>query len=237
MQRSVWSDLWVIQQDDSTTLQSIYSMQWWWPLQRRRNKICWRIVKYMLSDFLEILILGKKRTTWYFMVSKQARTIHHKNWPRPVTTAWNRLISYIFHFTSEYKQYFHVKIHLGWTLCFFFFGSHTFVPLSRMCQKQTAVPHSSTESEIISLDTGLRLDGFAHSGTLELLLNLFLEIFPVFQINGGDLIVILINTTSLIIKSMWWKDIDAILSNVQSARQEALLYVFWGQWSCDQDEY
>ena len=70
-------DLWVIQQDDSTTLQSIYSMQWWWPLQRRRNKICWRIVKYMLSDFLEILILGKKRTTWYFMVSKQARTIHH----------------------------------------------------------------------------------------------------------------------------------------------------------------
>ena len=28
-----------------------------------------------------------------------------------------------------------------------------------MCQKQTAVSHSSTESEIISLDTGLRLDG------------------------------------------------------------------------------
>ena len=28
-----------------------------------------------------------------------------------------------------------------------------------MCKKQTAVFHSSTESEIISLDTGLRLDG------------------------------------------------------------------------------
>ena len=28
-----------------------------------------------------------------------------------------------------------------------------------MCKKQTAVSHSSTESEIISLDTGLRLDG------------------------------------------------------------------------------
>ena len=27
-----------------------------------------------------------------------------------------------------------------------------------MCKKQTAVSHSSTESEIISLDTGLRLD-------------------------------------------------------------------------------
>ena len=28
-----------------------------------------------------------------------------------------------------------------------------------MCKKQTAVSQSSTESEIISLDTGMRLDG------------------------------------------------------------------------------
>ena len=28
-----------------------------------------------------------------------------------------------------------------------------------MCKKQTAVSHSSTESEIIPLDAGLRLDG------------------------------------------------------------------------------
>ena len=28
-----------------------------------------------------------------------------------------------------------------------------------MCQKQTSVSHSSTESEIIFLDAGLRLDG------------------------------------------------------------------------------
>ena len=46
----------------------------------------------------------------------------------------------------------------GGTLCIF--GSHTFVPTSWMCKKQTSVSHSSTESEIISLDTGLRLDGF-----------------------------------------------------------------------------
>ena len=39
------------------------------------------------------------------------------------------------------------------------FGSHTLVPISWMCKKQTSVSHSSTESEIISLDTGLRLDG------------------------------------------------------------------------------
>ena len=45
----------------------------------------------------------------------------------------------------------------GGTLCVF--GSHTFVPISWMCKKQTSVSHSSTESEIISLDAGLRLGG------------------------------------------------------------------------------
>ena len=46
----------------------------------------------------------------------------------------------------------------GGTLCVF--GSHTFVPISWMSKKQTSVSHSSTESAIISLDAGLRLDGF-----------------------------------------------------------------------------
>ena len=45
----------------------------------------------------------------------------------------------------------------GGTLCIF--GSHTFVPISWMCKKQTSVSHSSSESEIISLDAGLRMDG------------------------------------------------------------------------------
>ena len=45
----------------------------------------------------------------------------------------------------------------GGTLCVF--GSHTFVPISWMCKKQSSVSHSSTESEIIFLDAGLRLDG------------------------------------------------------------------------------
>ena len=44
----------------------------------------------------------------------------------------------------------------GGTLCVF--KSHTFVPISWMCTNQTAVSHSSTESEIISLDAGLRFD-------------------------------------------------------------------------------
>ena len=39
------------------------------------------------------------------------------------------------------------------------FGSHTLVPDSLMCEKQTAVSHNSTESENISFDAGLRMDG------------------------------------------------------------------------------
>ena len=38
-----------------------------------------------------------------------------------------------------------------------FSEGHTFVPISWMCKKQTLVSHSSTESEIISLDAGLRM--------------------------------------------------------------------------------
>ena len=49
----------------------------------------------------------------------------------------------------------------GGILCIF--GSHTFVPVSWMCKKQTSVSCSSTESEVISLDAGLRMDGISRS--------------------------------------------------------------------------
>ena len=54
------------------------------------------------------------------------------------------------------------------------FGSHTFVPISWTCKKQTWVPHSSTEAEIISLDAGLRMDGIP-ALTLR---DLVIEVFP-----------------------------------------------------------
>ena len=40
-----------------------------------------------------------------------------------------------------------------------FSEAFTFVPISWMCKKQTSVSHSSKESEIISLDAGLKMDG------------------------------------------------------------------------------
>ena len=48
-----------------------------------------------------------------------------------------------------------------------------FVPISWMCKKQTSVSHSSTESEIISLDTGLRLDGLPALELWDLIVSVF----------------------------------------------------------------
>ena len=59
----------------------------------------------------------------------------------------------------------------GGALCIF--GSHAFVPISWMCKKQTAVFHSSTESEIISLDIGLRLDGLPALELWDLIVSVF----------------------------------------------------------------
>ena len=39
-----------------------------------------------------------------------------------------------------------------------------------MCKKQTSVSHSSTESEIISLDAGLRMDGIPALDLLDLVI-------------------------------------------------------------------
>ena len=51
----------------------------------------------------------------------------------------------------------HSKSTSGRILCIF--GSRTVVSISWICKKQTSVSHNSTESEIISLDAGLRMDG------------------------------------------------------------------------------
>ena len=112
-------------------------------------------------------------------MKKLARSI--TKWTKACDKRLCRLISYIHH-TCEYKQYCYVgdtakqcrlglfqdsdfagdledsKSTSGGTLCVF--GSHTLVPISWMCKKQTSVSHSSTESEIISLDAGFRVDGF-----------------------------------------------------------------------------
>ena len=134
------------------------------------SKLCSQIV----LKCLYLARIGRPDILW--SVNKLARSI--TKWTKACDKRLCRLISYIHH-TCEYKQYCHVgktakqcrlglfqdsdfaledsKSTSGGTLCVL--GSDTFVPISSMCKKQTSVSHSSTESEIISLDAGLRLDG------------------------------------------------------------------------------
>ena len=148
------------------------------------SNVCSQIV----ITCLYLVRIGRLDTLW--SVNKLSRS--STKWTKACDKRLCRLISYIHH-TCEYKQCCHVgntdkqcrlglfqdsdfagdledsKSTSGGTLCVF--GSHTFVPISWMCKKQTSVSHSSTESKIISLDAGLRLDGVP---ALDLLLGLFL---------------------------------------------------------------
>ena len=136
------------------------------------SKVCSQIV----LKCLYLARIGRPEILW--SVNKLARSI--TKWTKACDKRLNRLISYIHH-TCEYKQYCHVgntakqcrlelfqdsdfardladsKSTSVGILCIF--GSHTFVPISWMCEKQTSVSQSSKESEIISLDAGLRRDG------------------------------------------------------------------------------
>ena len=106
-----------------------------------------------------------------------------------------------------------------------FWKSYIFVPISWMCKKQTSVSHSSTESEIISLDTGLRLDGLPALELWDLIVSVFGNISHISDRTGKP-----VNGENKHHKSHnkidVMQDIDSVPSNVQSARQEALLYVF-----------
>ena len=111
----------------------------------------------------------------------------------------------------------------GGALCIF--GSHTFVPISWMCKKQTSVSHSSTESEIISLDTGLRLDGLPALELWDLIVSVLGNISRVSDGSGKPEIDDHKRQKSHSRIEML-QDIDFVPSNVQSANREALLYVF-----------
>ena len=98
----------------------------------------------------------------------------------------------------------------GGTSCIF--GSRTFVPISWM----------STESEIISLDTGLRLDGLPVLELWDLIVSVLGNVSHISDgtgqpVNGKNKSHNKIDVV---------KDIDLVPSNVQSASREALLYVF-----------
>ena len=122
------------------------------------SQVCSQIV----LNVLFLARIGRPDILW--SVNKLGRWM--TKWTKACDKRLNRLISYIHH-TCEYKQYCYVgntakqcrlglfqdsdfagdledsKSTSGGTLCVL--GSHTFVPISWMCKKQTSVSHSSAE--------------------------------------------------------------------------------------------
>ena len=94
-----------------------------------------------------------------------------------------------------------------------------------MCKKQTADSHNATEPEIISLDTGLRLDGLLALELWDLIVSVFGSVSLISDRTGR-----LDNDFKQHQKSQGkinvMENIDSVPSNVQSSRQEAELYVF-----------
>ena len=129
---------------------------------------------------------------FFWSVNKLARAV--TKWTKECDKRLARLISYIHH-TSEHRQYCYVgntaqQCRLGLFRDSDFareiedskstsggilriFGSHTFVPISWMCKKQTSVSHSTTEAEIISLDAVLRMDGIPALTLWDLVIEVF----------------------------------------------------------------
>ena len=105
-----------------------------------------------------------------------------------------------------------------------FLGSHTFVPISWMCKKQTSVLHSSTESEIISLGAGLRLDGLPALELWDLIVSVLGNMTQTTVRPGRPVIIDRSQRSQG--KTDALNNIDCVPSNVQSSHQEALLNVF-----------
>ena len=110
----------------------------------------------------------------------------------------------------------------------------TLVPKSWMCKKQTSVSRSSTESEIISLDAGLRLDGITALDLWDLIVAVLQGNTYQSHKERGDPCTNLVSAAphklQMRKKSHGMIDdpdnVDFISSNVHSSRQGALLYVF-----------
>ena len=113
------------------------------------------------------------------------------------------------------------------------FGSHTFVPASWMCKKQTSASHSSTESGIISLDAGLRLYGIPALDLWDLIVAVLGNTNQSNKARGDpDTNLVRVNPHKLPTRKKFHGMIDDldnvgfISSNVHSSRKEVLLYIF-----------
>ena len=193
--------------------------------------------------------IGRPDILW--SVNKLARSV--TKWTQACDRRLARLISYI-HFTSDYRQYCHVgtaaqhcrlglfqdsdfaadlkdsKSTSGGVLCLF--ESRTFVPISWICKKQTSVSHSSTESEIISLDAGLRMNGLPALDLWDLVIEVLgmdLRIPKPTQACARETGVDIQSTRKIqqvLDQNVDLSNMDQVPSNAHLSEKESQLYIF-----------
>ena len=135
------------------------------------------------------------------------------------------------HFVGDLED---SKFTSGGTFCVY--GSHTFFPNSWMCKKQTSVSHSSTESEIVSLNAGLRLNGIPALDLWDLIVAVLHGKTNQSNQAREDRCTNLLEVHAAPHKLQTRKklhgmiddldNVDFMSSNVNSSRQEAFLCVF-----------
>ena len=194
MQRKVWCDIanWRTEQLNNYTKYQRHALTTI-NLKKKKWDLFWRFVNMWLSNWSEMLVFGTNWNAWYSMVCEQICTwCHQMN-----QSLWQTFSTFalFLHHTSEFKQSCLVgntaqqcrlglfqdsdfagyledsKSTSGGLLCIL--GSHSFVPISWMCKKQTSVSHTSTESEIISLDASIRMDGIPALNLWDLVTEVF----------------------------------------------------------------
>ena len=236
VRRNVWSDIVSFYKVSTLCIDDHHFKEEEMKSVGELSQVCSQIV----LKCLYLARIGRPDIPW--SVNKLARSI--TKWTKACDKRLSRLISHIHH-TCEYKQYCHVgntvkhcrlglfqdsdfagdledsKSTSGGTLCIF--GSHTFVPISWMCKKQTSVSNSSTESEIISLDAGLRLDGIPALDLWDLIVSVLGNTIQAPERPGRPVMTDKSQRSQG--KTDVLNNIDCVPSNVQSSHQEAL-YVF-----------
>ena len=117
-------------------------------------------------------------------------------------------------------------------------------PRSWMCKEQTSVSHSSTESGVKSLDSGLRMDGVP---ALDLW-DLVMEVITFFFNSTWSTVQLVSRYTiwkrsnertkkrSNTSEDLGWTNVDYVTSNVKLSRFGALVSYFRRLWSGDQDD-
>ena len=218
---------------------------------------CQKFAPRLSWKSLYLARIGKLDFLW--SVNKLARAV--TKWTRVCRKRVAHLIACTHH-TNDHQQYCHVgntakqcrlglfqdsdfagdledsKSTSGGTLCVS--GSHTFVPISWMCEKQTSVSHSFTESEVISLDAGLQMNGIPAVDQWDLVIGVLHSSKHTHQAVRYHCRKEMVDDQ--VPRSRTRSEIQITNPNTKSTRKNNREFddrctFFWEQWSCDQNDH